>query len=655
MTSKKTLTILVLLALLLSFYLFFFQLLLVVHYTPEQTITARATTGQTSFCLNQEPSIDFPCNSSVLQNDNFYCQLNVTDGDDQQNVTVTQSFVTGGQVIFQTSLNGTINFTPSNDDVGDYFIRWFATDNSSCSNDEANVSTSFTVINVNDPPYLVLPLPDVRINVNTSVSAFFLNDHFADPDGDELNYTYSALPDGIFVTIGVDSEVIFSSPECDDDGETMRFTAWDPYGASAASNIITIFVTCNEQGGGTDGDTSGTGGGSGGGASYICISEWTCQEWYDCLPTGFQWQRCYDTQGCEVDKYFKRPCEYVGENLTCVENWLCEQWGPCYANATQSRTCEDLSACGSTILKPELTQGCVYIPTCFDGIQNGNETGVDCGGPCPACALVEQPSPISKEVIATWLLILIILAILIGTVVLKYYRGEVAQVMATLGFLMRHYTYKEILLTAAQRKELFEQIQALDDKVKDSESLDPNAIYGELSSLIRTYFVEALVLPTEMVQEEIEERCERFNLHDTTKQMLLGLFQKLEFVEQEEIEFDEYFVLALLEELRTTVCMTSDFKQDEITRQIYDIPITEDMSFYDELFVRTVNILRGIQFEQYELAKKEYINLLQIYEPLTLQEKESVYPALQWTFRTVKLATEMMGSRIVKKPKELAI
>ena len=29
---------------------------------------------------------------------------------------------------------------------------------------------------------------------------------------------------------------------------------------------------------------------------------------------------------------------------------------------------------------------CTACPTCGDGIQNGNETGVDCGGSCPACA-----------------------------------------------------------------------------------------------------------------------------------------------------------------------------------------------------------------------------------------------------------------------------
>ena len=31
------------------------------------------------------------------------------------------------------------------------------------------------------------------------------------------------------------------------------------------------------------------------------------------------------------------------------------------------------------------------MPTCTDGIQNGTETGVDCGGSCSACS---NPEPI---------------------------------------------------------------------------------------------------------------------------------------------------------------------------------------------------------------------------------------------------------------------
>src|SRR5829696_3181026 len=32
------------------------------------------------------------------------------------------------------------------------------------------------------------------------------------------------------------------------------------------------------------------------------------------------------------------------------------------------------------------------VPTCSDGIQNQGETGIDCGGPCTACALSARDS-----------------------------------------------------------------------------------------------------------------------------------------------------------------------------------------------------------------------------------------------------------------------
>lgn len=41
-----------------------------------------------------------------------------------------------------------------------------------------------------------------------------------------------------------------------------------------------------------------------------------------------------------------------------------------------------------------MTVNCVAcpVPTCSDGIQNQGETGIDCGGPCPACPPVVQPT-----------------------------------------------------------------------------------------------------------------------------------------------------------------------------------------------------------------------------------------------------------------------
>ena len=42
---------------------------------------------------------------------------------------------------------------------------------------------------------------------------------------------------------------------------------------------------------------------------------------------------------------------------------------------------------------------CVVLPTCTDGIQNGQETGVDCGGPaCPACENPICPTPTNLSI-----------------------------------------------------------------------------------------------------------------------------------------------------------------------------------------------------------------------------------------------------------------
>ena len=35
--------------------------------------------------------------------------------------------------------------------------------------------------------------------------------------------------------------------------------------------------------------------------------------------------------------------------------------------------------------------------TCRDGVRNGEETGVDCGGPCPTCATPPPPPPATDE------------------------------------------------------------------------------------------------------------------------------------------------------------------------------------------------------------------------------------------------------------------
>jgi hypothetical protein len=608
-----------------------------------QELTAHASsTGQASFCINQVPSLGVPCNATASQNVSYSCQLNGTDANGH-NITFSRQFVTAPE-IFNVTVNGTINFTPTNDDVGNHTIVFSVEDNSGCPLNGTSLSFNLTVLNVNDPPYLVLPLPNQSFVTNTTLSAFFLRDYFADPDGDNLTFT-SSVPGGISVTILATSEVRFGSAACVPSGEIVTFTATDPSSASAESNPVTVVVTCQPQSNSGSSNQQGGGGGGGGGAN-ICTSEWVCQDWFSCLPTGWQWRRCYDKHACEDERFIKRQCEFQGTPPACEEDWLCSMWSVCYPNATQTRTCEDLNGCGSEVVRPAATQACVYIASCTDGIQNGEETGIDCGGLCPACALVQQPTFITAGGrLGAWLVLAIVLAILLVSGVLRYYKGEIAQALATLGFLLRHRAYKEILLTAPQRKMLFERIRAFEGATDRTAA----ETYAGLGMLVRSYMHEALGVPLEALPEEIAARCKALGLTSATSSLINGLAAKLAILEEEELDEDRMFVVATTEELRTLVCMTSDYQLDEISRQIEEIRIVETMSFYDELFARMTNVLRAAQFGQLELARREYVTMLSRYNGLSLREQEQIYPELTWVFSMTKLQSEITGAKVVRK------
>lgn len=70
---------------------------------------------------------------------------------------------------------------------------------------------------------------------------------------------------------------------------------------------------------------------------------------------------------------------------SCKEDWNCTDWGVCFINETQTRICSDVNNCNTTRKKPSELQECLYAGTCFDKIRNGNELGIDCGGPCLPC------------------------------------------------------------------------------------------------------------------------------------------------------------------------------------------------------------------------------------------------------------------------------
>ena len=116
-------------------------------------------------------------------------------------------------------------------------------------------------------------------------------------------------------------------------------------------------------------------------------------------------------------------------SIDCTHKWQCTGWNPCEENGMQTRICYYVGNCTTEGNQSDTRQRCTYVapeqeeyipeeeqvyPTCYDGIKNQGEKGIDCDGPCPACEVPQVQEPQSNTlyvVLAIGLLLLIIEAL----------------------------------------------------------------------------------------------------------------------------------------------------------------------------------------------------------------------------------------------------
>jgi hypothetical protein len=314
-------------------------------YNDEDEATFSLTVKR-SACINHTPPIInlSVCSQVAYQNSTYTCQV---EGHSDYLMMYDLSFsseIISQNLYFSSGVNrndslinitrdGIINFTANNSDVGYYSINITLDDGTGCPNSTDSGVLNITIYNINDPPSFHGPIPNQTWEQDTTLVPFDLDDYFEDIDLDPLTYTHS-LPNNIDVEIDEYNRVKFTPIPGWYGQEYITFFAADPSKTSARSNQILLTVLPEEQI-----LTTKPGGSSGGAGGFSkCIPEWYCEEWEPCLPEGYQ-----------------------------------------------TRKCIDLNDCGTLLHRPNTTQACVYISTCYDGIQNNGEEGVDCGGLCPPC------------------------------------------------------------------------------------------------------------------------------------------------------------------------------------------------------------------------------------------------------------------------------
>jgi hypothetical protein len=312
------------------------------------TVTVNVTSLNGTYYLSEQAALSIYDDTDtyiryVNESVGFYANLSFSSGLPltTSNCTaafnISNSFTSPAQMVFNSTL-GVYVYNRSFRTPGNY--TW-----------KVNCTSSYTLLDsdqaviTNRKPVLIANMPNETWNQNTVLTGRDLDDYFADPDGDNLTFTHTSVP-GISVYIDPETHVITLTPDPTFYGNTsIIYYGTDPFGETAQSNVVLLTVI--EVPGAAPAPTTAPSAGGGGGAGAYSAGIGT---------------------------------------PACKEVWVCGEWGPCLPSGIQTRNCyQNNTDCNTNYLKPNISQPCEYVPTCYDSIKNGYELGVDCGGVCPPC------------------------------------------------------------------------------------------------------------------------------------------------------------------------------------------------------------------------------------------------------------------------------
>ena len=415
---------------LIIYILLFISILLLV--IPKEIIEKPSIIGAVLASVriksSNAPTFDFNLtNQTVNQNSTFLLDVNCSDTDATDVITYYDNF-TGFEINRSTGLINQTSFNQS-------FVE-NNTINISCSDGIFNASQTFvlTVLNGNDAPVLSSIGPQIA----TEGVLFTLDVDATDSDNDNLtfsasttlftinpsnglvnfipslsqvgNYTINiSVFDGELYDYEVISFRIVRGPYCDDNScGSSESCSSCPSDCGSCPSVSAGEGAAGEAGAGGGGAESGAGGaasalGPARAPFYRCDEKWECSDWSICSLDGIKTRKCRDINNCNTKQ--KKP----------VEIEKCEYQPTCDDGIKNGN--EEGIDCGGNC------QPC-FVPNCFDGMKNQNEESIDCGGVCKSCEIkkfakipfFELPAFIKIPKKFPWILVLVIASLILLTI-----------------------------------------------------------------------------------------------------------------------------------------------------------------------------------------------------------------------------------------------
>lgn len=631
--------------------------------SPLLTGNALREQGHVNLCVNNIPTLSFPCNFTLIEDTYYECQLNGTDLDGD-NLTYSAAIYNGTLFYDLNETSGLFSAIPTNDDSlqDNVSLRFVVNDDNACSSIGASVDVTFTVTPTNDAPVylprlnLIPPLGPFQLKSGVTTRGIYLNNYFSDPDGDPLNYSSSFISPEFSVVILPSSEIIIGANECGRGQMFLRAT--DPYGLYAESDLITLDLECKQD------DTSG-GGGGGAAPRERCVPEWVCEDWGMCFMNGTQKRKCSDINGCESEsKYFWRECTYIEQCNNGIQDFwipgyeLNEEGVDCGGPCPVCQTCydgilnnlEEETDCGGPNCDPcmscfdgiknygedDIDCGgyCDPCPSCFDGIQNQDETGVDCGGSCPSCRRLETPDALG-DVGRSILVILIPLAmlLLVAGVTYRIFRKQINAFIAKILWMLVRSKKKQILLSSEEKNILLALISDMQKRYSYSSETPSHYPYqSAIARALRQFFDFILSKHTTRSGGTLA-RINKLSASKQIKSIIEDYYNYLQIIESSKPLSFEFLNLSL-ELFRQLVIDVGPTSKQDIARPVHEVELfdTQDLVHVIQLLYNSV---LALQFEELNISRKKYIEALEIYSRLSDEDQEKAYDVLHLTFKNI--------------------
>jgi len=608
--------------------------------------------AEARLCINSAPIIDYDCNLTdhvFNRSKEYVCTINATDPNGDS-VTFYSEWLTIPEM-FNITPQGDIDFIPPRDSMGkqNAFII-HAVDSSGCSNNDTPKEFSTTVIGENRAPYLSTNMPNQQIIKDKYALITSLNDFFTDPDGDPLSYFF-ILQSGSTAKISISgSQVLIKGLSCGT--STAYFVAVDPFGLTAKGNTVSYEVLCVDNTAPVSSGSSQNTGGGGGGENQVCNPRWKCSAWSACQMGNFTYRRCIDYNGCEepYDHYMFENCTY-NSAVRCSENWECNEWSIC-ENNIHTRMCLDNAACGTNKTKPTEIEQCNLLASCFDGLQDGNETGIDCGGECGACKNVEKPSIVRGIGIITIISSVLILGM--GGLLLFTFRSRIfAAYMRMRGKKLR--IKRKTYINNKEKEKLLQSLNIAQARLDERKEHSISYAVDELSEFNKEYFKQLLSaekLPEKSLakkppidnidtidRKEFVARVVKLKNKNLEK-ILVMLYAKMSGISRikdisnkdsddkqsrndsqskddaqlkNAAQSKELEVEALIDELSHDIFLVAEFSGQDAYDSVKDRTI-ESKEHIDILYNRLSKIYIALKFGELIAAKNAYRELLKDYE-----------------------------------------